>query len=150
MSLRITCLSGLAILAACAAPAPVANPPPPANWPVIDGVDLHPSGTPAHPSVAIAIHFHAPAGDVQSVRRVITATSHAELISKVTMIKLETRLHPSVAVGIDPDVQKLGATFTSTFECGHSKYYVTLRATLVTASGFLSNSTDYTIHCNGG
>jgi hypothetical protein len=52
----------------------------------------------------------------------------------------------AVDVAAGPDA----ALTSGGWECGASKYYITLRSYVIDADGRRSNALRYTIHCNGG
>jgi hypothetical protein len=56
----------------------------------------------------------------------------------------------SYAVDIPATLPDDGILAAGGWECGASKYYITLRAYVVDAEGRRSNALRYTVHCNGG
>lgn len=56
----------------------------------------------------------------------------------------------SYAVDIAPGSLQNGVVASGGWDCGMSKYFITMRSYVIDADGKHSNALRYTIHCNGG
>ena len=56
----------------------------------------------------------------------------------------------SYAVDVAPGSLQNGVIASGGWECGTSKYFITMRSYVIDADGKHSNALRYTIHCNGG
>ena len=56
----------------------------------------------------------------------------------------------SYAVDIAPGSLQNGVVASGGWDCGTSKYFITMRSYVIDADGKHSNALRYTIHCNGG
>lgn len=56
----------------------------------------------------------------------------------------------SYAVDIAPGSLQNGVIASGGWDCGTSKYFITMRSYVIDADGKHSNALRYTIHCNGG
>jgi hypothetical protein len=92
-------------------------------------------------SVVPDLHFTDADGDAVLVKRELVETSGPEPRMNVP---------PSAPIGTPAAAQKKGAVVSGGWVCGKDQYYTTIRAQLLDANGNLSNSLQYTIHCNGG
>jgi len=107
--------------------------------PVIESVNLR-VVTMRYMTVYPDFAFHDPDGDVWFIRRMLVATD----------LKRPLNINLDGLINILPDTQKQGAVYTGGWDCGPEKYYATLRAYMVDHAGNVSNTVEYTIHCNGG
>ena len=56
----------------------------------------------------------------------------------------------SYAVDVAPGSLQNGVIASGGWDCGTSKYFITMRSYVIDADGKHSNSLRYTVHCNGG
>lgn len=103
--------------------------------PTIESVKLRYETSAGSLAVLQDITFHDPQGDAYKVHYTIISATAADLQVADGMID------------ISGEQQKLGTMITGRWNCGESKYDVTLRVTVLDRKGNESNAVEYTISC---